>query len=131
MKKTNLIIAIVLLVLTVIFIKIGLTKPKGDKEKKDKTEKKVDAFVVMPSLLNSDITVTGQLAAYNEVDLKNEMSGRVVMVNLPEGRFVKKGTLLIKLYDDDLKAALSKLKAHLHIYNHEYHCQIFSDIVPN
>ncbi len=123
MKKTNIIIAIALLLLTVLFIKVGFTKPKGDKEKKEKTNKKVDAFVVTPSLLTSDITVTGSLAAYDEVDLKNEMSGRVVMVNLPEGKFVKKGTLLIKLYDDDLKAALSKLKAQLAIQKSIYRRQ--------
>lgn len=120
MKKTNIIIAIVLLLLTVVFVKVGFNKPKEGKDKKEKTNKKVDAFVVMPSLLTSDITVTGSIAAYDEVDLKNEMSGRVVMVNLPEGRFVKKGTLLIKLYDNDLRAALSKLKAQLAIQKSIY-----------
>ncbi|OJU46575.1 MAG: hypothetical protein BGN96_06400 [Bacteroidales bacterium 45-6] len=111
------IIAVLLLLLTAFFLKVGFTKPKEKEGKggKGKGHPKVDAFVVSPSLVASDITVTGSLAAYDEVDLKNEVAGRVVMVNLPEGRFVRKGTLLIKLYDDDLQAALKKQEAQLAI----------------
>ena len=80
----------------------------------------MDAFVVTPSLLVSEITVTGSLAAYNDVDLKNEVAGRVVKVNLQEGKFVRKGTLLVKLYDDDLQATLRKLRSQLAIQRRIY-----------
>jgi membrane fusion protein, multidrug efflux system len=124
MKKTNIIIAIILLLLTVFFIKVGFTKSKDKKQNsKEKVQKKVDAFIVSPSLLISDITVTGSLAAYNEVDLKNEVAGRIVKVNLPEGKLVRKGTLLIKLYDDDLQATLRKLKSQLVIEKRIYRRQ--------
>jgi len=120
-KKTNIGIAIVLLLLTAFFIKVGLFNSEDKKkEKKEKVQKKVDAFVVKPSLLISDITVTGSLSAYDEVDLKNEVTGRVVNINLPEGRFVKKGTLLVKLFDDDLQATLKKLKSQLTIQQRIY-----------
>jgi membrane fusion protein (multidrug efflux system) len=117
MKKTNILVAIVLVLLTAFFLKVGLTKPKEKEGRgaKGKGNPKVDAFIVSSSLLTSEITVTGSLAAYDEVDLKNEIAGRVVMVNLPEGKFVRKGTLLIKLYDDDLQAALRKQESQLAI----------------
>jgi membrane fusion protein (multidrug efflux system) len=42
-----------------------------------------------------------------------EVTGRVVMVNLPEGKPAKQGTLLVKLFDGDLKAQLQKSQAQL------------------
>ncbi len=124
MKKINVIIAIVLVLLSIFFIKVGFTK-SGDKkhEGKEKIQKKMDGFIVSPQYLSSDITVTGSLEAYNEVELKNETAGRIIMVNLPEGKFVRKGTLLVKLYDADLQAALMKMKAQLNIQKRIYRRQ--------
>ncbi|HYW96599.1 MAG TPA: efflux RND transporter periplasmic adaptor subunit [Bacteroidales bacterium] len=76
---------------------------------------KVDALVVEPSHLVDEISVSGSLLAYDEVALKSETGGRVVNLHLPEGQFVKKGTLLVKLFDDDLQANLKKLKSQLAI----------------
>jgi membrane fusion protein (multidrug efflux system) len=45
----------------------------------------------------------------------NEVAGRVVFINLPEGKFVKKGTLLVKLFNDDLQANLKKMQTQLAI----------------
>jgi membrane fusion protein (multidrug efflux system) len=44
-----------------------------------------------------------------------DVSGRVVMINLPEGSFVKKGTVLVKLFDADMQASLRKLQTQLKI----------------
>lgn len=82
---------------------------------RDKQQTKVDAFVVKPSLLIDEISVSGSLLAYEEVELKNEVAGRVDFINLPEGKQVKKGTLLVKLFDDDLQAGLNKLQIQLAI----------------
>jgi membrane fusion protein (multidrug efflux system) len=90
---------------------------------KEKPQTKVDAFVVRPSLLVDEISVSGSLLAYEEVELKNEIAGRVVLVNLPEGQFVKKGTLLVKLFDDDLQANLKKLQTQLAIQEKNYQRQ--------
>lgn len=81
---------------------------------------KVDAFIVKPSLLIDEISVSGSLLAFEEVDLKNEVPGRVININLPEGKSVKKGTLLVKLFDDDLQAGLNKLKIQLAIQEKIY-----------
>ena len=61
----------------------------------------------------NEITVTGTLVSFDEVTLQNEVAGRIVKLNLPEGKFVKKGTLLVKIFDEDLQANLKKLQAQL------------------
>jgi membrane fusion protein (multidrug efflux system) len=115
-------VSIVLVI--IVFLGFILLKPKGkdnqsSKSKthglKEKQQAKVDAFVVKPSLLIDEISVSGSLLAYEEVELKNEVAGRVVSINLPEGKQVKKGTLLVKLFDDDLQAGLNKLNIQLTI----------------
>lgn len=109
-------IAIVFIALAAFFLKIGFSKPDQKDKKssqKEKSIKKVDAIVVKKSLLINDITVTGSLESYNETALQNEVAGRVVLINLPEGKFVRKGTVLVKLFDDDLQATLKKLHAQL------------------
>lgn len=108
----------------IIFLSFILMKSKGKntKSSKDnnpvsrvKPQTKVDAYVVKPSLLIDEISVSGSLLAYEEVELKNEVPGRVVVINLPEGKPVKKGTLLVKLFEDDLQAGLNKLQIQLAI----------------
>ncbi len=125
-KKSTIWISIVLVLLVVFFLKVGFSKsPEKDNKKdlKDKKQKKVDGYIVKPSLLINEISVSGSLLAFEEVDLKNEVAGRVVMINLPEGKAVKKGTLLVKLFDEDLQATLKKLKAQLAIQQQIYNRQ--------
>lgn len=89
---------------------------KSGKEKaggKGRQVPKVDAYVVTPSRVVNELTVSGSLLPFEEVVLKNEVAGRVVKLNLPEGKFVKSGTLLVKIFDDDLQANLRKLQAQL------------------
>lgn len=124
-KKSTLWIALVMLALVAFFLKLAFTK-SDDKDKrgdKGKVEKKVDAIIVKPSLLINEISVSGSLLAFEEVELKNEVAGRVVKINLPEGKFVKKGTLLVKLFDDDLQSSLHKLTTQLAIQQKMYNRQ--------
>lgn len=124
-KKSTLWIAIVMVALVAFFLKLAFTK-SDDKDKrgdKGKVEKKVDAIIVKPSLLINEISVSGSLLAFEEVELKNEVAGRVVKINLPEGKFVKKGTLLVKLFDDDLQSSLHKLTTQLAIQQKIYNRQ--------
>lgn len=124
-KKSTLWIAIVMLALVAFFLKLAFTK-SNEKDKrgdKGKVEKKVDAIIVKPTLLINEISVSGSLLAFEEVELKNEVAGRVVKINLPEGKFVKKGTLLVKLFDDDLQSSLHKLTTQLAIQQKIYNRQ--------
>jgi membrane fusion protein (multidrug efflux system) len=87
---------------------------------KTRQQPKVEGFIVNPIVLENEITVSGSLLAFEEVDLKNEVAGRIVKINLPEGKFVKEGTLLVKLFDDDLQANLRKLQSQLAIQEEIY-----------
>lgn len=115
-NKTKQIILIIVLVagaaiLAYAIIQSGKKKP----EQRQRGSRQVDAIVVQPTLFEKDIFVPGLLLAYDQVELKSEVAGRVVTLNLPEGRTVAKGTLLVKLFDDDLQANLKKLQAQYRI----------------
>ncbi len=91
---------------------------KADKKKSDKRNKEVppvEAFVVHPSVLSESISVSGTIKPFEETVLMPEVTGRVVKINLPEGKLVKKGTLLVKLFDGDLQAQLHKATTQLRI----------------
>jgi membrane fusion protein (multidrug efflux system) len=75
----------------------------------------VDAFVVKPVNISEKIEVPGTLIANEATDIHPEISGRLVQLNVAEGRFVQKGTLLAKIYDGDLQAQLKKLEVQLEI----------------
>jgi membrane fusion protein, multidrug efflux system len=75
----------------------------------------VEGFVVKPSVIQQVISISGTLRPFEETVLMPEVTGRVVNVNLPEGRFVKQGTLLVKLFDGDLQAGLKKAQTQLEI----------------
>jgi membrane fusion protein (multidrug efflux system) len=66
----------------------------------------VDAIVIQPQLLNNRIFTTGTLLANEEVELKPEIAGRVTDVLFTEGSKVKKGDVLIRINDRELKAQL-------------------------
>ncbi|MCC6288077.1 MAG: efflux RND transporter periplasmic adaptor subunit [Chitinophagaceae bacterium] len=74
-----------------------------------------DAYVVKARPISEDIQVAGSLAPAEGTDIRPEISGRVVSINFREGSFVKKGTLLVKLFDEDLQAQLKKLEVQLAI----------------
>ncbi len=57
----------------------------------------------------------GSILANEATEINPEVSGRIVKLNIAEGRYVQKGTLLAKLYDADLQAQLKKLQVQLEI----------------
>lgn len=75
----------------------------------------VDGFVIGRSTISESVEVPGSLRPFEETDIKSEVDGRVVQLNIQEGSFVPKGTLLVKLFDEDLKAQLRKLQVQLKI----------------
>lgn len=100
--------------------------PKGDvKESKAGGEKKVEGkgkdakptgkttvkvIVVTATALQDKIQTAGSILANEEVEIRSEISGRLVNLYFKEGDFVKKGTALFHINDEDLKARLRKLQ---------------------
>ena len=120
MKKTIIRIAILVLILVPITLLLLHKKPEEKRRGRGEGQRKVEALVVRPSKLLNEISVTGSLLPFDEVELKNEVAGRIVLLNLPEGKAVSKGTVLVKLFDDDLQAGLKKLKAQLELQQQIY-----------
>ncbi|MCW3117825.1 MAG: transporter [Chitinophagaceae bacterium] len=89
------------------------TQPGGNRQQTIQ----VDGYVVKIQALGENVEVPGSLIANEATEIHPEISGRVVQLNVSEGRFVSKGTLLAKIYDGDLQAQLKKLQVQLQIAN--------------
>jgi membrane fusion protein, multidrug efflux system len=90
----------------------GQNKEEGKKgeggKKKDAPPLKVSTFVVTPAPFAETIASTGTLRADEGVELQAETNGKVVSINFAEGTPVRKGTLLVKLNDSDLRANVDR-----------------------
>jgi membrane fusion protein (multidrug efflux system) len=75
----------------------------------------VQGFVVQPRSVSETVEVAGTLLPAEETQIRSELNGRIVQLNIQEGSIVPKGTLLVKLFDQDLKAQLNKLQVQLKI----------------
>lgn len=70
----------------------------------------VDVYLAKKQDNTQEIYASGTLVANEAVDLKPEMSGRIVKLNISEGNLVQKGQLIAKIYDADILARLKKNK---------------------
>jgi membrane fusion protein (multidrug efflux system) len=52
---------------------------------------------------------SGTLAPNEEVELRPELSGKLVQLNIQEGSLISKGQLIAKIKDDDIRAQLKKV----------------------
>lgn len=68
----------------------------------------VTGRIAKPSYLTNGIRSAGSLLANEEVDIVSKVSGKVTAVYFREGSKVRKGDLLVKIYDDDLQAQLRR-----------------------
>ena len=73
----------------------------------------IEGFVVKTSSLSENVTASGALMPAEETELHAEASGRAIRINLPEGKMVKKGEILLKIFDEDLKTQAKKLQTQL------------------
>lgn len=64
----------------------------------------VETTVLQPQLLRNQIFTTGTLLANEEVELRSEISGRIIGVYFDEGRRITKGELMLKINDRELLA---------------------------
>ncbi len=71
----------------------------------------IEGVMARPSMLEQNIIVSGTLKPFEETVLMPDVGGRVVSINFQEGMHVTKGTLLVQLFNDDLKAQLHKVQA--------------------
>lgn len=74
-----------------------------------------EAFIVKTTSLSENLELPGTILPYEQTEIRPEISGRVVQLNINEGGFVQKGSVLVKLFDGDLQAQLKKLQVQLQI----------------
>jgi membrane fusion protein (multidrug efflux system) len=102
---------------------LSLTIMACDEEKKPEAPRRArgggpvqaEGFIVRTTSLSENIEVPGSLLPFEVTEIRSEISGRVVSLNIPEGSYVQQGALLVKLFDGDLQAQLQKLQVQLQI----------------
>jgi len=75
----------------------------------------VRAMVIASASLNDFINVSGTTAATDEVLISSETAGRIKSILFKEGDFVNKGSILVRLDDDELKAQYNRLKVQMEL----------------
>ncbi len=76
---------------------------------------RVDGYVVQTEPFQEDLEVPGTVIANEVLEIHPEVSGRLVYLNVKEGTYVGRGTVLAKLYDGDLQAQLKKVMVQLEL----------------
>lgn len=75
----------------------------------------VDVVVARLHDLSADLELNGSIVANEFVQLMPEASGRLIYLNVPEGKIVGKGTVIARINDADLQAQLKKSEVQLEI----------------
>ena len=87
--------------------KPDITKPKSA------PPTQVDVLVAATKPMSNTLEVNGTVVANEYVELHPEASGRLTYLFVPEGKLIKKGTLIAKINNADLQAQVDKSKVSL------------------
>ena len=68
---------------------------------------RVSGVVVTPSRFDNTVSVTGAIDANEEVEIKGDASGLIRGIYFTEGTNVRKGQVLVKIDDSELRAQLA------------------------
>jgi membrane fusion protein (multidrug efflux system) len=92
---------------------IACQSKKQSKEPKKSPPPTVDVIVATTQTISDSIEANGTVISNDFVELHPEATGRITYLNVPEGKFIKKGTVIARINDEDLVANLNKSKAAL------------------
>jgi len=70
----------------------------------------VDVIIAKQQAIADTIEANGTVVANESADLHPEVSGRIVYLEVPEGSFITKGTIIARINDADLEAQVAKSK---------------------
>ena len=79
----------------------------------------VDATVVSAQQLEQIINATGNLIAYESVEIRPERSGKLVKLTFTESAYVRKGSILGQVDDDELVAQRDRTDINLELAEKE------------
>jgi membrane fusion protein, multidrug efflux system len=91
---------------------------KGDTKKGENSSKEtkpggktsVKVTIIQEAFLQDKIQTNGSILANEEVEIRSEISGRLIRLFFKESDFVRKGAALFQINNEDLKARLRKLQ---------------------
>ncbi len=75
----------------------------------------VDVVVAQLHDISADLELNGSIVSNEFVQLMPETSGRLIYLNVPEGKVVSRGTVIARINDADLQAQLRKTEVQLEI----------------
>lgn len=105
--------------LAVLFLNLLLLSCKSKKEDSRKNKAvlppTVDVIIVRPQSISNTVEANGTVVAGEFVEVRPEISGRLIYLNVAEGSNVSRGTVIAKINDADLKAQLNKVKVQLEL----------------
>jgi membrane fusion protein (multidrug efflux system) len=87
----------------------------SNKLKKNDPPVVVDVMVANLQKIDNTIEANGTVIANENVDIHPEVSGRLTYLNIPEGKYVTKGTVLARVNSADLEAQYEKSKVQLEL----------------
>lgn len=73
----------------------------------------VDVMIAATQPISNVIEANGTVIANEYVELRPEVSGRLIYLNIAEGKSIKMGTIVARVNDADLRATLGKSKVQL------------------
>ena len=90
---------------------------KGKKEKEAAAAKPaggapalVDVMIAQSEQMSNTVEANGSVVAYEYVELRPEVQGRLTYLQVPEGTVVAQGTVIARVNDADLQAQMNKTK---------------------
>ncbi len=92
-----------------IFYRIKENNAEKDKSKDPKAKNKtatVSGIVVVPQTFENNLSLSGSIEANEQVEIRSEVSGIVEGIYFTEGTNVRKGQVLFKVNDVELRAQL-------------------------
>ena len=129
MKKSSILVALSILILTIIWIGSGQFESEIDKN----NEKDIAADLEIKNNeinvrtknstakeINKIITIQGQTNANKIINIKSETSGKIVTINKSIGKKINKNELIFKISEEDLIINLDEKKSKFEEMKIEY-----------
>jgi membrane fusion protein (multidrug efflux system) len=120
-KLKSLLLFLSLTVIAFVTVKCG----PSNKDSKDQWKGKkgmplpVTGLVINTQVLDNNIEIVGTILPNEKVELRSETSGRITNIPFKEDAKVSKGDLLVKIFDQELRAQLKKVKIQQELANLE------------
>ncbi|RKY79574.1 hypothetical protein DRQ12_03475 [candidate division KSB1 bacterium] len=109
MKKWQIGILIIIALVAVTFLYLRFGKPTGVNSEKIRTS------TVTRGNISVTVSATGVIEPVNKVEVKSKASGLIEYLPVEEGDFVKKGQLIARLDQTDVKNDYKQAKANLQV----------------